>query len=154
MPPVIFDAFEVQVPPGWADITDSLEAENPPYTLAHADGAGALQFSIALYQSGPVPDPTPGVLLKMVKEFGRKMALGKPSAIITEAGPPVLAAGTFAWDDDYLRVWQVSDGRNFAFATYTCAAEHAGPELKVCEQIVRSIRFPRERKSPIGTKSI
>jgi hypothetical protein len=35
----------------------------------------------------------------------------------------------------------VSDGRNFAFVTYTCAADHAGPELSACERIVRSIVF-------------
>jgi hypothetical protein len=141
MPRVTFGAFAVQVPSGWADITEEVEAEDPPYTLARRDGVGALQFSIALYRSGAIPDPTPADLLGMVEEFGRKSGLGEPSAVLVEPGPPRLSAGSFAWGEDFLRVWQVSDGRNFAFVTYTCAAEDAGPELSACERIVRSIVF-------------
>src|SRR5438105_4491626 len=129
MPRVAFDTFSVQVPRGWADMTSTVKADNPPFTLAHRDGVGALQFSVAIYESGQVPGPTPAVLLGMVKEFGRKRQLGKPSAVETDPGPPVLAAASFAWGEDFLRVWQVSDGRNFAFVTYTCATEYAGPEL-------------------------
>lgn len=146
MPRIAFDTFAVQVPRGWGDITAEVEADDPPYTLAHRDGVGALQFSIALYESGPDPDPSPAVLLDMVREFGRKRRLGRPSAVVAEPGPPVLAAGSFAWSADFLRVWQVSDGRNFAFVTYTCAAEQAGPELAACERIVRSIVFGGGRK--------
>jgi hypothetical protein len=144
MPRVAFDTFAVEAPRGWADITDTVEADNPPYTLAHRNGVGALQFSVALYESGPVPDPTPAVLRGMVEEFGHKRGLGEPSAIVAEPGPPRLAAGSFAWGEDFLRVWQVSDGRNFAFVTYTCAAEDMGAELEVCERIVRSIVFSGE----------
>jgi hypothetical protein len=135
------------VPRGWGDITAEVEADEPPYTLAHRDGVGALQFSVALYESGLVPDPTPTVLLGMVKEFGRKRRLGRASAVVAERGPPVLAAASFAWGGDFLRVWQVSDGRNFAFVTYTCAAEQAGRELAACEQIVRSIVFGGRRNN-------
>jgi hypothetical protein len=141
MPRVAFNSFAVQVPRGWADITDTLEEDEPPYTLARPDGVGALQFSIALYKSGPVPDPSLAMLRDMVAEFGRKQGLGEPLAILAESGPPRLAAGSFVGDEDLLRVWQLSDGRNFAFVTYTCAAEHAGPELAACERIVRSIVF-------------
>jgi hypothetical protein len=146
MPRLAFDTFRVEVPHGWADITAEVEADDPPYTLAHRDGVGALQFSVALYEAGPVPDPTPADLRRMVRDLGRARGLGQPSAVVAEAGPPALAAGSFAWGDDLLRVWQVPDGRNFALFTYTCAAEHAGPELTACEGIVRSIIFgPRHR---------
>jgi hypothetical protein len=141
MPRVAFDTFAVQVPRGWADITDEVESEDPPYTLARRDGVGALQFSVAVYESGPVPDPTPADLLGMIQEFGRKRRLGKPTEVVTEPGPPRLAAGSFAWGEDFLRVWQIFDGRSFAFVTYTCAAGHAGSELAACERIVRSIAF-------------
>jgi hypothetical protein len=152
MPCIAFDTFAVQAPRGWADITADIEADDPPSTIAHQDGVGALQFSIALYKSGPDPDPTPADLLEMVKEFGRGRRLGEPIDVVSEHGPPRLAAGSFAWDDDFLRVWQVSHGGNFAFVTYTCAAENAGPELGTCEQIVRSITFRSARTSG-GTKT-
>jgi hypothetical protein len=141
MPRITFATFTVQVPRGWVDITDSVEADDPPYTLAHRDGVGALQFSVALYEAGHVPDPTPTVLLGMVAEFGRKRGLGGPTAVLVEPGPPVLAAGSFAWGEDFLRVWEVSDGRSFALVTYTCAAEYGDQELPACERIVRSIMF-------------
>ncbi|WP_131282094.1 hypothetical protein [Blastopirellula marina] len=143
MPLVDFDTFTVEAPDGWSDFTEEVEAEDPLYTLAHEDGVGALQFSLALYTAGRVPDPSPAELLDMVKEFGQKKRLGKATALVSESGPPVLAAGSFAWDEDFLRVWQVSDGRNFAFITYTCERQDAGQELATCEQIVRSIEFGR-----------
>jgi hypothetical protein len=69
--------------------------------------------------------------------------LGVPSGVVAEPGPPRLAAGSFAWGGDFLRVWQVSDGRNFAFVTYACAADLQGSELAACERVVRSIVFGR-----------
>lgn len=141
MPQIAFDTFDVEVPRGWADITDTVEAKNPPYTLALRDGVGALQFSVALYESGPIPNPSPADLQDMVAEFGRKRGLGEPMSVVVESGPPPVAAGSFAWGEDFLRVWQISDGRSFAFVTYTCAAKHVGPELAQCERIIRSIMF-------------
>ena len=73
-----------------------------------------------------------------------KRGFGDPSVVVTEPGPPILAGGTFAWDEDLLRVWYVSDGHNFAFATFVCATKFAGQELPDCEQIVRSISFASE----------
>ena len=141
MEQIAFDTFAIEVPHGWADITHAVEAEGTPYTIARADGVGALQFSVAIYKTGSVPNPTPAVLLEMIKDFGRKKGLGSPSTVIAELGSPILAAGSFSWDADFLRVWQLSDGYNFAFVTYTCAAEDVGPELAACEQIVRSLKF-------------
>ena len=141
MPRVKFDMFAVQVPRGWGDITDTVEADNPPYTLAHRDGVGALQFSVALHTGGKVTNPSPADLWGMVEQFGEAQGLAEPTDVVTELGPPRLAAATFPGGENFLRVWQVSDGRNFAFVTYTCAAEDAGPELPVCERIVRSITF-------------
>jgi hypothetical protein len=141
MPRIAFDTFAVLVPLGWSDITDTLEADNPPDTVAHRDGLGALQFSVKLYKSGPVPDPTPAVLLGMLEVFSRTRGLGEPAGLVAEPGPPRLAAGSFSWGEDFVRVWQVSDGHSFALVTYTCAAEHAGSKLAACEQIVRSIVF-------------
>lgn len=138
---VDFGPCALQVPSGWEDITGIVEADNPPYTLAHRDGVGALQFSIALYKSGEVPDPTVNQLREMVEKFGHERGLGGPSEFVTEIGPPILAAGTFESGDDFVRVWQVSDGRSFALVTYNCAARDLGWEVAACEGIVRSIEF-------------
>jgi hypothetical protein len=58
----------VDVPATWRDITCEVEVDEPPFTLADpSDGAGAMQFSVARYDAGPSPDPTPEVLLSMAE---------------------------------------------------------------------------------------
>ena len=137
----VFDSFSVELPAGWRDITDTVDADEPPLSLAHKDGVGALQFSTAIYRSGVEPAPSPDELLELVRDFGSKQGLENPTDIVTEVGLPTLAAGSFKWDEDFLRVWYVSNGYDFAFVTYTCLIQDVGPELLLCEQIVRSIRF-------------
>jgi hypothetical protein len=144
MPRIDFDMFSVTVPYGWEDITDAVEGDDPPYTLAHVDGVGALQFSIALFKGGQIPDPAPADLLAMVEEFGLEQGFESPVDVVTGTGPPILAAGSFTSEGDFVRVWQVSDGRSFAFITYTCAEEDVGSEVTACEKIVRSIVFGGE----------
>jgi hypothetical protein len=141
MPVIHFAAFTVVAPAGWEDVTDSLEIEDPPITLARADGVGALQFSIAVYSRGERPDPSPDELLGMVVEFGKSRGLGTPGAVLTRAGPLRIAAGSFLSDDDFVRVWYVSDGLSFALVTYVCEAGREAEELADCEQIVRSLVF-------------
>lgn len=76
MPRIAFDSFSVVALPGWEDITDAVEADDPPFSLARGDGVGALQFSVALYTSGPVPDPSPADLEEMVATFAESRGLG------------------------------------------------------------------------------
>jgi hypothetical protein len=52
--------------PTWRDITEG----DGPLTLAKPDGVGALQFSCALYKSGPEPNASLEDLKSMVLEFG------------------------------------------------------------------------------------
>jgi hypothetical protein len=141
MPRIAFDSFSVVTPPGWEDYTDAVEDDDPPATLVRADGVGALQFSVALYADGPVPDPSPADLSGMVGSFAQARGLGAPREAAAESAPLRLAAGSFTWGEDFLRVWKVSDGRNFALVTYTCELGHESRELGECERIVRTIRF-------------
>ncbi|WP_146578368.1 hypothetical protein [Neorhodopirellula pilleata] len=125
----------------WDDVTADLAGDEVPITLARPDGVGALQFSIMLYRSGQTPNPSPDDLLTMISGFARDTDLGEVTQTETEFGPPVLAAGTCYTDGDYVRIWVVSDGMNFAFVTYTCASDHGTGEVRDCEQIVRSLVF-------------
>ena len=136
-----FDTFLVRAPRGWSDVTASLDLQDAPYTVAHQDGVGALQFSIALFTGGKVPNPTSGSLKEMLEEFGRARNYGNPTNVAVENGPLVLAAGTFHPDDKFLRVWYVTDGRNIGFITYTCLTDLVSQELRTCEIIVRGMEF-------------
>jgi hypothetical protein len=77
----------------------------------------------------------------MIRAFGDSQAFAAPGNVTFESTPLRLAAGSFTADDDFLRVWQISNGRHLAFVTYTCAWTDKGVELSDCEQIVRSLQF-------------
>jgi len=143
MPRIMFDSFSVVALPCWEDISGSVESDERCFTLARGDGIGALQFSVARYTEGLVPDPSPHDLSEMVAAFAEARGLGAPREVIVESVPLRLAAGSFALGEDFLRVWQVSDGRNFAFVTYTCESGQQHRELGECERIVRSLLFQR-----------
>ena len=126
---------------GWHDVTHELDSPDAPWTFARPDGLGAFQFSIATYDSGPVPDPSPEVLLTMLREFAASHDLTGESDIVTEDGALRLAASSFRLADSFVRAWYISDGRSCARVTYTCAGEASPSELRDCEQMVRTLRF-------------
>jgi hypothetical protein len=139
--PIILDILD-----GWADVTNDKDSEgDPPLTLAKQseDACGVLQFSFALYRSGPIPDPSSEVLLEMLREFGESYRLGAPCEETAESGALRLAAATFRPGDWITRAWYLSDGGSVAKVTYTARTEHAfASELAECEQMVRTICFP------------
>ena len=137
-----FPNFSVDLPPGWRDITAEVEAENPPATVARSDGVGALQFTVVLYLSGPGPRGDVEVLNDFMHEFARSRGLISPSNVVSESSPRALVAASFRWDEDYVRVWYLSESGNFAFVTYTCAQGNFNSrELSEAEAIVRSLVF-------------
>jgi hypothetical protein len=131
----------VSTPKTWHDITNEVEVDDPPFTLAKEDGFGALQFSVALYSGGSMPNPSSQDLIDMVVEFGKSHRMGKGQDVTQESGDVPLAAATFLSKEDTVRVWYISDGKNFAFITYTCESRLVNDEIQECEAIVRSIRF-------------
>lgn len=133
--------FTVSTPKTWHDITNDVEVDDPPFTLAKEDGVGALQFSVALYSGGPVPNPSSQDLIDMVIEFGKSHCMGKGQDVTQDSGDVPLAAATFLPRGGTVRVWYTSDGKNFALITYTCESELVNDEIPECEAIVRSIRF-------------
>jgi hypothetical protein len=122
---------------GWSEVTE----QDQPYTLARNQGVGALQFTIAEVTSGPIPNPTPPDLQTMLEKFAAAQGLASPFDVIVESGPRRLVAGSFHWNDAFLRAWYITDGRNVAFVTYNCANGEQDGELPECERIVRSLEF-------------
>jgi hypothetical protein len=137
-----FEGFAVQAPEHWLDITEAVEGESPPITLAVEDGLGALQFSVAIYKTGPRPNSTSQTLREMLGEFAKGQNLGTPMDIVANESPRPAVTAHFAWDDSYLRVWYASENGNFVFATYTVDKGSAfANELQEAEEIVRSLKF-------------
>lgn len=137
-----FPNFTVELPPGWRDITSDKEVPNLPATVARTDGVGALQFSIALHKSGPCPRGSVEELQALLDGTAQSHGLESPSDTTCESSPRGLVASSFHWDDDFVRVWYMSENGSFALVTYTC--EHSifdAHELRDAEKIVRSIGF-------------
>jgi len=132
--------ISLQLSPDWFDITDDLPGEDAPLTFARPDGFGALQFSIASYQSGQIPNPDTDTLLTLLRDFALGRKLGAATDLCIEIAPLRLASASFH-TDSFIRVWYLSDGRSFALATFTCDAEHAADELPDCEEMVRTLSF-------------
>jgi hypothetical protein len=133
--------FTIRCSERWRDVTDEAEGAAPAWTLARPDGVGAFQLSIATYRGGQIPNPTPQVLLSMLRDSAASRHLGEAADVVTEDGALRLAAGNFHHGDYFLRVWYVSDGQSFAKATYTCAWGEQRAELPDCEQMVRTLKF-------------
>ncbi|HWX21028.1 MAG TPA: hypothetical protein VN578_14100 [Candidatus Binatia bacterium] len=138
--------FTIRRSDGWCDITDEIEAANPPWTQAKLDGVGAFQFSVALYKSGRIPDPPSQLLLSMLRDFASSRELGEAADIVVEDGELRIAAASFTPGDEFIRVWYASDGRNFAKVTYTCARGAQQTELPDCERMIRTLRFEDETR--------
>ena len=138
--------FSIRCGDGWCDITNDIEATDAPWTLARPDGVGAFQFSIATYESGRIPNPTPQDLLSLLRDFANSHELGEPADIITEDGRLRIAAGSFRHGDNFVRAWYASDGRSFAKVTYTCVWGEQLAELPDCERMIRTLRFVDEKR--------
>ena len=138
--------FTVRFSDGWGDITDEVESIDPPWTLAKLDGVGALQFSVATYNDGQAPDPSPEILLSMLRDFASSHGLGDLGDIVTEQAELRIAAASFRLGDDFIRVWYASDGRNFAKATYTCVWGVHQTELPDCERMIKTLRMENGKR--------
>jgi len=114
----------------WYETTDQVEVPEPPFTLTRNEGCGALQFTIGMYRSGRVPNPSPATLLEMARECGAAEKLSKASNEVAEStGHLNIGAVSYDWDRDFVRVWYISDGMNFVMATYTCGRGEEQLEL-------------------------
>jgi hypothetical protein len=127
----------LDVIPGWLDTT---EADHPP-TLSKPDGYGALQFSVAKYSSGEVPQITENTLHDMLVEFAASRELGEPvNPPAARLGRVTRVGATFDVEGAVLRVWYLSDGRSVVLATYFCHhPEHAAEELRDCEAMLSTL---------------
>lgn len=125
----------------WADMSE----EGGPWTLVRQteDATGALQISVALFESGREPGVTVEHLDEMLRESAATHRLGEMFDGCKSEGQLLIAAGSFHSEDAFFfRVWYASDGRNIAFVTFTTRTGSENNELKDCEAMVASIEFP------------
>jgi hypothetical protein len=140
---IAFRGVVVTAPDGWQNCTDPVAPEEAPFTLANErDLRGALQITPSL-PKGPAPDPSPTAeeLLALTEDLGKRNGLGQPFDQATEKGELALGGVSFRDDDDFIRMWSVSDGKRVAILTYVCPWERREAECIEVETIVKSLRF-------------
>ncbi len=140
---VQFASVTLVLPDGWFDITDELVGGAPP-TLAKANGIGALQFSVARYESGPEPLVQMADLRHLLQEFSENHDLGEAAAVKERTGEVMSVSGEFTTVGELVRAWYVSNGGHVALVTYTTQEPHdvrLVAEILETDAIVASIDF-------------
>ncbi len=138
---VEFHGLTFDLPQGWLDVTDDLEAASPP-TLAREDGVGAIQFSVGRYAGGADPRIGPDDVLGLLREFCTRNGIrGSPDLIGNSALIGALASSTVR--EDFVAVWQLSNGRDVVLMTYLCDAAAVGRERELldAQRIALSLQF-------------
>ena len=108
----------ITTPSEWKDITDAVDVDSAPFTIAKDDGIGALQFSSAEYRSGDLPAFTLSDLCDMRDEFGANHGFSSAFDKHTSEGRTMTAGASYHADQDFVRVWYCSNGTDIVLATY------------------------------------
>lgn len=137
------DGFTASMPEGWIDVTNDLP-DGSPTTLARPDGIGALQFTLAKYQSGALPKVGVNDLQELLTQFAISRDLGNPSHMHRGHGLHPYVSGDFGVQGELVRVWYLSNSKDVALITYVtqqpeCPEVHE--ELRDATSIVESFDF-------------
>ncbi len=132
----------VSIPENWDDITDFVDHDAPPWTLADPrDGRGVVQFSTALFRRGSQPDVRVEDLAELLDEFAVERNLEDAFDRESVVDAVSRVGASFASFDDFIRAWYLSDGRNVVLATYACSWEDREHEAREREAVIRSVRL-------------
>ncbi|MDZ4289278.1 MAG: hypothetical protein U0984_15035 [Prosthecobacter sp.] len=142
---VTFANVGLLLPAQWVNITDTLPEGSPP-TLAVETGFGALQFSVANYVSGADPTIDGKALEHLLYQFEDSHDFNRSASPVTWGNGSVFGLFCdYPQDDQFIRVWYCSDGRNTAFVTYVAdplaSSDSIRQELTEADSIVRSLQF-------------
>jgi hypothetical protein len=130
------------VAPGeWKDITDEVDEPAAPFTLAKDLGVGALQFSMAGYQSGKLPRLTLSALKALRHEFANRKGFSRPFDVVSIDGSIMASGGSYHVNEDLVRVWYCSNGRDVLLVTYVSTWSKRNGEATECDAILSKLKF-------------
>jgi hypothetical protein len=141
---VNFDGLTLNVPIGWAEISNEAFNDYAPVTLADPkEGVGALQISIAQYSSGKKPKIELAALEQMISEFAIAQELGDFFDQNIFAGMVFGIGRGFHSGSFMVWVWYCSDGTSVALVTYLCDWQDRDKEFSIITDVVSSLRFSK-----------
>jgi len=133
----------LEIPDGWKDITGSLQPSSPT-TLAHPNGVGALQLSIAKYEGGTSPEVRLTDLRDLLIRFCRQHSLVTKETSLLEGSQTPCVGCVSITSEEIIAVWFLSDGRDLILATYTSLSPGDPATMKEIDeatQMVKSLGF-------------
>ena len=109
----------------------------PTYKREASSDSGALQFSVAQFRHGTVPNATEQTLVAMCENLTMKVR-GRRD-VVTGSGPCELGMyGTMAVRGDFpvrFQAWVLSNGQDFILVTHTCGSEPDPEEIRQANEI-------------------
>lgn len=144
---VFFAGLSVILPDDWVDVTDELPLGSPFSLAPQFTGVGVLQFSVAAYRRGDLPQFDLSKLTSMLNDFFGNKGFGRPKHCEVWGGVTFGVYGDCCLDAECYRIWYISDGKNVALITYTALREVdvlVEKELMEADSIVRSVLFEAE----------
>ncbi|MBL9115105.1 MAG: hypothetical protein JNJ83_08855 [Verrucomicrobiaceae bacterium] len=139
--------FTVICPTGWSEVIFSDDEENPVPTWEKSGGVGAVKFTVAHYAGGEPPNIGRDFLVGQLNKFPEVFDLRWRSPAEwcdNPAGGWFGYSGIFESDKEFVKVWNLSDGDNYCYATYTCPREQeSSGELQEADELMASFRFCR-----------
>ncbi|TGQ73028.1 hypothetical protein EN829_011320 [Mesorhizobium sp. M00.F.Ca.ET.186.01.1.1] len=140
---VEFYGITFDAPNGWQDITASLPDGSPP-TMSKASGASAVQFSIAKYRSGEMPNINLGDVKSFTIEFCQRNSIDIKNIFSGSKSGMTYAGVLSEAADKLLSAWYLSNGRDIVFVTYVGISDDVNilaDELSEAREIVLSMSF-------------
>lgn len=141
---VQFAFLNMFLPEGWVDITGS-ERSSVPTLAIDGNGVGVLQFSVARYEAGKMPNFLTDDLKQLLYEFEDKHNFVRKQGVIVFSYDRVNGIKSdYKRNGDFFRIWYLTDGTNLALVTYSARGESSiaiENELAESDEIVQSIEF-------------
>jgi hypothetical protein len=133
--------LKVRLYPEWRQVQDTTALAS--YVRGDGSNSGRLQFSLAEYQHGKVPDATEKTLIGICEKLtngvrGRKEMLSRSGKCEFGTYGTVVAMGDFPIR---LQVWVLSNERVFILVTHTCEKEPTSQEVTEAEKIALTTGF-------------
>ncbi|GAA4441847.1 hypothetical protein [Bremerella cremea] len=137
-----YPGFSLQCPANWEDITDQVDADDPPITLADRDAdTGALQFSAAMFESGELPQIDEASLRELLKNYAEAYELGEPLETTYHSEPVQRITATFEMYDDLICLWYLTDGKSLVFASFITERPADPTAVATVQQMLDSLKI-------------
>jgi hypothetical protein len=132
--------LRIRLRPGWHPAGDPAV---PTYHRAASTDSGALQFSIAQFRHGKVPNTTEQTLISMCEKLTSNIRGRRDITTASGTCDFGIYATVIAYGDSPVRLqsWLLSNRQEFILITHTCGSEPDPEEVREAHEIALMTGF-------------